>query len=123
PKGGLVRTSLNRVESHIEIVVSDTGQGITEEFLPYVFERFRQADATSTRRYGGLGLGLAIVRHLIEMHGGTVRAESPGDGMGATFTVSLPLIMVHAEPPGAERIQPAPGVNPPAVRPLTLEGL
>ncbi len=73
------------------IQVSDTGQGIVPEFLPYVFDRFRQADSTSTRPHGGLGLGLAIVRHLVELHGGTVQAESAGDGKGATFTVDIPL--------------------------------
>jgi len=71
--------------------VSDTGRGIAQEFLPYVFERFRQADSSTTREYGGLGLGLAIVRHLVELHGGTVFADSPGEGQGATFTVRLPL--------------------------------
>jgi signal transduction histidine kinase len=81
-KGGLVQVQLQRVNSNVEIVVSDTGQGISPEFLPYVFDRFRQADATSTRRHGGLGLGLAIVRHLVEMHGGTVDASSPGEAMG-----------------------------------------
>jgi PAS domain S-box-containing protein len=91
PKGGKVQVRLERVESHIEIVVNDTGQGINPEFLPFVFERFRQADSTLTRAHGGLGLGLAIVRHLVEMHGGTVHADSSGEGLGATFTVKLPL--------------------------------
>src|SRR5215468_3269225 len=72
------------------IVVADTGQGISEDFLPYVFERFRQADVSTTRAHGGLGLGLAIVRHLIESHGGRVHAESAGRGKGATFTIRLP---------------------------------
>jgi CheY-like chemotaxis protein len=71
--------------------VSDTGKGISSEFLPLIFDRFRQADSSSTRKYGGLGLGLAIVRQIIEMHGGTVRAESRGEGQGATFTVRLPI--------------------------------
>jgi len=91
PRGGRVEVRLARVDSHLEIAVSDTGQGISPEFLPHVFERFRQADSSSTRAYGGLGLGLAIVRHLVELHGGTVHAESPGQGQGATFTVKLPL--------------------------------
>ena len=108
-KGGRVQVQLQRVNSYIEIVVSDTGQGISTEFLPYVFERFRQADATSTRRHGGLGLGLAIVRHLVEMHGGTVLASSPGEGMGATFTVKLPLIVARADRRDLERAHPAPG--------------
>jgi PAS domain S-box-containing protein len=90
-KGGQVLVSLERVNSHVKITVSDTGKGITPEFLPYVFDRFRQADSSTTRMHGGLGLGLAIVRHLVELHGGTVRAESPGEGAGATFIVRLPI--------------------------------
>ena len=123
PKGGRIQIRLERVSSHIEIVMSDTGLGISAEFLPYVFERFRQADATSTRRYGGLGLGLAIVRHLVEMHGGTVRAESPGEGKGATFTVTLPLMGVHADPLDDERIHPVVGGSTSLEPPLRLEGL
>jgi PAS domain S-box-containing protein len=89
--GGRVEVSLARVNSHVEIRVKDTGEGIGPEFLPYVFDRFRQADASTTRRHGGLGLGLAIVRQLAELHGGSVRAESDGLGLGTTFIVSLPL--------------------------------
>jgi signal transduction histidine kinase/CheY-like chemotaxis protein len=92
PSGGRVRVQLERAgNTDVQLKVSDTGQGIRPEFLPFVFDRFRQADATSTRRHGGLGLGLAIVRHLVELHGGTVQAESPGEGRGATFTITLPL--------------------------------
>ncbi|MFB2970432.1 ATP-binding protein [Aerosakkonema sp. BLCC-F183] len=80
------------LHSYAQITVSDTGKGISPEFLPHVFEYFRQADSSTTRMFGGLGLGLAIVRHLVELHGGTVRADSPGEGQGATFTVELPLI-------------------------------
>ncbi len=94
PKGGRVQIRLERVNSQIEITVSDTGQGIQAEFLPHIFERFRQADSTITRSYGGLGLGLAIVRQLVELHGGSVHAQSPGEGQGATFIVSLPLMAV-----------------------------
>jgi PAS domain S-box-containing protein len=94
PRGGSVEVSIERVDSHIQIVVSDTGEGISQDFLPYVFDRFRQADAKTTRRHGGLGLGLAIVRNLVEMQGGTVHVESPGEGQGSTFTVRLPLIAV-----------------------------
>jgi CheY-like chemotaxis protein len=90
PEGGRVEIRSRWIDSSIEIVVADTGQGISGDFLPYIFERFRQADVSTTRAHGGLGLGLAIVRHLIEIHGGTVRAESPGRGKGATFTVRLP---------------------------------
>ena len=90
PEGGTVRLRLSRTDTQVEIAVSDTGSGIPADFLPYVFERFRQADAGSRRRYGGLGLGLAIVRHLVELHGGTVTAESGGEDQGATFRVRLP---------------------------------
>jgi PAS domain S-box-containing protein len=90
PTGGRVQVKLENNGAHARITVSDTGQGISREFLPHVFERFRQAETTSTRAHGGLGLGLAIVRHLVELHGGTVQAESPGLGYGATFTVTLP---------------------------------
>jgi PAS domain S-box-containing protein len=91
PAGGEVEIKLKRENSHLSIAVSDTGNGITPEFLPFVFDRFLQADGKTTRTYGGLGLGLAIVRHLVELHGGTVQAESEGEGKGATFTVRLPL--------------------------------
>ncbi len=94
--GGSVNVSLQRINSHVEIVVTDTGVGIHPEFLPHVFDRFRQADGSTTRNYGGLGLGLAIVRHLVELHGGTARAESGGENHGSKFTVRLPL-MVSAE--------------------------
>ena len=90
PRGGQIRVALERVGGEVEISVSDSGRGIDPEFLPHVFERFRQADARPTRATGGLGLGLAIVRHLAELHGGWVRAESEGEGKGATFRVRLP---------------------------------
>jgi PAS domain S-box-containing protein len=106
PKGGHVQVSLERVNSHVEIVVTDTGQGIEPGFLPYVFERFRQADASTTRKYGGLGLGLSIVKHLTELHGGTVKVKSPGPGMGATFTVELPLLVVHQPAEKTQRQHP-----------------
>ncbi len=91
PKDGRVQILLERVNSHLEVTVSDTGMGISAEFLPHVFDRFRQADASTTRRHGGLGLGLAIVKHLTELHGGTVRAKSAGPGCGSTFIVTLPV--------------------------------
>jgi PAS domain S-box-containing protein len=106
PKKGRVQVRLERVNSHVEIVVSDTGIGIRADFLPYVFERFRQADSGTTRKTGGLGLGLAIVRHIIEMHGGTVEATSAGEGKGATFRVRLPLMIVHPEALEARREHP-----------------
>jgi signal transduction histidine kinase/CheY-like chemotaxis protein len=90
PKSGGVRVRLSTLNSHAEIIVSDTGKGIAPEFLPFIFDRFRQADQTTTRRQGGLGLGLSIVRQLVEMHGGTVHAESTGEGDGASFIVRLP---------------------------------
>jgi PAS domain S-box-containing protein len=93
PRGGRVSVKLYRADLNVELEVSDTGLGIEPEFLPHVFDRFRQADATTTRSVGGLGLGLAIVRHLVELHGGSVRAESPGRDLGATFTVRLPVRM------------------------------
>ena len=95
PKGGRVQVRLERVNSHIEIVVADTGSGIKPEFLPHVFDRFRQADQSTTRKYGGLGIGLAIVRHLIELHGGTVKVESGGENQGSTFTVRLPVVPIR----------------------------
>jgi len=96
PQGGQVVVQLRQVNSLAELIVHDTGVGITAEFLPHVFERFRQADGSTTRKFGGLGLGLAIVRHLVELHGGTVQADSEGEGKGATFTIKLPVI-AHQE--------------------------
>jgi PAS domain S-box-containing protein len=107
PKGGRVQVRLERINSHIEIAVCDTGTGISQEFLPFVFERFRQADQQTTRQHGGLGLGLAIVRHLVELHGGTVEAESQGEGQGATFIVKLPIVPVHQKNNVDERVHPA----------------
>ncbi len=105
PKGGRVLVRLERVESLVELIVSDTGQGIAPGFLPHVFDRFRQADATTTRAFGGLGLGLAIVRQLVESHGGTVRVDSEGEGLGSTFTVSLPLLAVRSAVSDAQSAQ------------------
>jgi CheY-like chemotaxis protein len=95
--------ALKSTEGRVEITVQDTGHGITKEFLPYVFDRFRQADSSTTRQHGGLGLGLAIARHLVEIHGGTIKAESAGPGQGATFSIHLPLIepgRIHLAPDG-----------------------
>jgi CheY-like chemotaxis protein len=91
PRGGAVRVSVWAHAGHADITVTDNGVGIRHEFLPFVFDRFRQADASTTRRHGGLGLGLSIVKHLVEQHGGTVSAASEGEGMGSSFTVRLPL--------------------------------
>ncbi len=98
PKGGKIEVLLSRVNSHVEITVSDTGQGIKPDFLPHVFDRFRQADASSTREQGGLGLGLAIVKQLVELHGGHIQAKSSGEGQGATFAVTLPLAISRHPP-------------------------
>jgi PAS domain S-box-containing protein len=106
PKNGRVQVRLQRVNSHVEVSVSDTGIGIRPDFLPFVFERFRQADSGTTRKTGGLGLGLAIVRHIVEMHGGTVDASSEGEGKGATFRVLLPLMIVHPDATKAPREHP-----------------
>ncbi len=99
PAGGEIRVVLRHAEQHLYVTVEDTGIGISADFLPHVFERFRQHDSSSSRRHSGLGLGLAIVRHLVELHGGTVTADSPGEGLGATFTVIIPAA------PTAERRQ------------------
>lgn len=102
PGGGRVDIRLERADPHVRISVADTGKGISSEHLPYVFERFHQADGSTTRRHSGLGLGLSLVRNLVELHGGTVHAESPGEGYGATFTVDLPLRAVRPQSPGRE---------------------
>ncbi|MBE9170884.1 PAS domain S-box protein [Pleurocapsales cyanobacterium LEGE 06147] len=103
PKGGRIEVRLEQVDFYAQIQVIDMGRGISPQFLPYVFEYFRQADGTTTRTFSGLGLGLAIVRHLTELHGGTVWAESPGEGQGATFTVRFPAIVTVAETSQGER--------------------
>jgi PAS domain S-box-containing protein len=118
PKGGRIHVAVRRRDSYVEIVVHDTGQGIGADFIDHVFERFRQADGATTRAHGGLGLGLAIVRHLAELHGGTVRAESPGAGRGSTFTVSLPISPLSSSlgdrPPPVQRSSPGPHMPCPA---------
>ena len=106
PRGGKVQVRVERVNSHIEIVVSDTGQGITADFLPHVFDRFRQAEQSASRQHGGMGLGLAIVRHLVELHGGSVEASSPGLNQGAMFSVRLPISAVYQIDSDASRIHP-----------------
>jgi hypothetical protein len=101
PEGGRVQIQLTRRRAKVALIISDTGIGICPEFLPYVFDRFRQADSSSTRIHSGLGLGLAIVRHLVELHGGTVQAESLGKEQGATFTVQFPLLAIRTPPKDA----------------------
>ena len=125
PEGGSVKLQLRRTDSQIEIVVTDSGLGISADFLPYVFERFRQGDAGTRRRYGGLGLGLAIVRHLVELHGGTVVAESGGENTGATFRVTLPIRSAHADARAASApvhgAKPRSGVRLDGVRVLVVD--
>jgi PAS domain S-box-containing protein len=115
PAGGQVDVSLARVGAQVQLQVSDTGKGITSDFLPHVFDYFRQADSSTTRAFGGLGLGLAIVQHLVELHGGTVAVQSPGEDQGATFTVMLPLYTARSESPDPVPILPL----QPAAAPLT----
>jgi len=122
PKAGRVQVRLQRVDSHVEIVVSDAGIGIASEFLPFVFDRFRQGDESRTRPPGGLGLGLALVRSLVELHGGTVTAESPGESRGATFVVRLPLRLTTAADPGAVAACGAPARSATAATP-SLQGV
>lgn len=106
PKGGRIQVRVQRVDSHVEIVVSDSGVGISKDFLPYVFDRFRQADASTTRIHGGLGLGLSIVHQLVDLHGGSVSVQSEGEGKGATFTISLPFVGVINSSQEAESEHP-----------------
>ena len=97
PSGGRIDVIMERVNSHVEVCITDTGIGIKPEFLAFVFDRFRQADSSTTRRHGGLGLGLSIVKHLVELHGGSVRVKSGGEGQGATFIVALPISVMHTQ--------------------------
>jgi hypothetical protein len=106
PKGGKIQVVLQRVNSHIEFSISDTGIGIPAAFLPHVFERFSQKDSSTNREYGGLGLGLAICKQLVELHGGSIQAKSMGEGQGATFVVTLPLIILGQEREPASRVHP-----------------
>jgi CheY-like chemotaxis protein len=99
PSGRLIRISLSRFRSTARIEIGDDGQGISAQFLPHVFDRFRQAESSTRRKHGGLGLGLSIVKHIVELHGGTVQASSAGEGRGATFTVNLPVRAVHVVGP------------------------
>ncbi|MGH7320227.1 MAG: ATP-binding protein [Candidatus Rokuibacteriota bacterium] len=120
PPDGSVEVKLERAESTVSIRVQDSGQGIARDFLPYVFDRFSQQDPSFTRRHGGLGLGLAIVRHLVELHGGRVQVESEGEGQGAVFTATLPLRPLHME--AREPLEPAAAGGEPAKRLPSLDG-
>ncbi len=124
PKGGRVQCSLQRADSHVEIVVSDDGPGIPPDVLPYIFEPFRQGDSSSTRAHAGLGLGLALVRHLVDLHGGSVTARSDGAGTGATFLVRLPLpTAALGEPSSVTRAHPVATAEPGAGRIVRLDGV
>jgi PAS domain S-box-containing protein len=123
PKGGDVQVRLERNDSHAVITVNDSGQGIATELLPHVFERFRQADSSNTRSNGGLGLGLSIVRQLVELHRGTVTAESSGENAGTTFRVMLPLPSLHEVPNAAENTEPKNERHSPTTGPHSLGGL
>jgi len=124
PKGGIVDVSLAQERSNLKIAVSDNGCGITAASLPYVFDRFRQADDSTRRHFGGLGLGLSIVKHLAELHGGTVEAHSGGEGQGATFTLRLPIRAVYITDGGAEVSSAEPeGAQSENVAPVRLDGL
>jgi PAS domain S-box-containing protein len=120
PTGGEVKVKLETTSTYTQIQVSDTGKGITPEFLPYVFESFRQADSATTRKFGGLGLGLAIVRNIVEMHGGTVCADSLGEDKGATFTVRLPFVTTVAQT-NSNQPEAKDSINLRGVRVLTVE--
>ncbi|MEA5625912.1 PAS domain-containing protein [Nostoc sp. UHCC 0251] len=120
PKGGRVEIRLQQLDNQAEIIVSDTGKGINPEFLPYIFESFRQEDVSVTRKYGGLGLGLAIVRQLVEAHGGTITADSAGVGFGATFTVQLPLLNVEPEIKQTDKL-PQPALELTGIKVLTVD--
>ena len=112
PKDGRIQVRLQRINSHVEVVVSDTAGASIRKLLPFIFERFRQGDSSTTREHGGLGLGLAIVRHLVELHGGVVNAYSDGAGKGAEFIVQLPtLVSARTSQPGEERVHPSAGGN------------
>jgi PAS domain S-box-containing protein len=124
PKGGRVQILLQRINSHVDVSVVDTGEGISPDFLPYIFNRFQQADPSTTRRHGGLGLGLAIVKSLVELHGGEVRAKSGGVGKGATFIVTLPLTVFHPPVDEGEREHPESRARDLPVPPaISLEGI
>jgi signal transduction histidine kinase/DNA-binding response OmpR family regulator len=124
PKGGTVQVKLERIDSHIEVSVTDSGVGIRPDFLPHVFDRFRQADASTTRQYGGLGLGLSIAKQLVELHGGKITVESAGVGMGAKFIVSLPLNPIRAvEEPHGEGPSEKSAARPIAFHEGTISGV
>ncbi|MEG4488444.1 PAS domain-containing protein [Microcoleus sp. D2_18a_B4] len=121
PPSGKIEVVLDRVDTLAQITVTDTGKGIEPDFLPYVFDYFRQADSTMTRKFGGLGLGLAIVRHLVELHGGTVKSDSPGEGQGATLTVRIPLMPVPSQTSPAGTAAPDQSFNLSGIKVLAVD--
>ena len=123
PKGGFIRVVMQRVNSHVEVSVVDSGQGMTAAFIAHAFERFRQADSSETQKTTGLGLGLSIVKNLIEMHGGSIQAMSEGVGKGSTFLINLPLAVVHSA--DEERVHPRSAIasSPTEVRGISLRGV
>ena len=125
PRGGFVRVLMQRVNSHVEVSVVDSGQGMNPAFVSHAFERFRQADSGETQKTTGLGLGLSIVKSLVEMHGGSVQAMSEGIGKGSTFLVNLPVTVIHPEHAAAERVYPHAAVaqSPTEVRGISLHGV
>ena len=120
PRGGWIRVVTERVNSHVEVRVIDSGQGMKPEFLAHAFERFRQSDSAGNRRTGGLGLGLSLVKQLVEMHGGSVTAMSEGEGKGSTFVVSLPLVVIHSAGDSQTRVHPRPAITD---APLSMDGI
>jgi PAS domain S-box-containing protein len=125
PKGGSVRVIMKRVNSHIEIDVIDTGQGMSKEFIAHAFEMFRQSDSGETQKSTGLGLGLSIVKNLVEMHGGSIKALSDGPGTGSTFCVNLPLTVVHQQDDRTDQVHPRNALSSTSfeVRGITLKGV
>src|SRR6201999_1933935 len=123
PKGGKIWVSLRRVESDLELSVRDTGIGISAEMLPHIFENFRQHDSKTTRSHGGLGIGLSIAKHLVDLHGGAIEAQSDGPGLGATFTVRLPVSPLISATVGVGRVAATAPRRTKLERPATLAGL
>jgi CheY-like chemotaxis protein/anti-sigma regulatory factor (Ser/Thr protein kinase) len=123
PRGGRIQVALQRADPHVEIVVTDTGCGIEANVLPFIFERFRQGDSSTTRAHAGLGLGLALARHLVELHGGTLSAHSDGENRGATFTVQLPLATGELASGRAARVPSAPSLDAAPAVPVELKGV
>jgi CheY-like chemotaxis protein len=123
PRGGKVQVSLLRVNSHVEVIVTDTGMGISADFLPHVFERFRQAEGGISRERGGLGLGLSICKELVELHGGSIEAESAGENRGATFRIRLPVMVVTTAADKEDRVHPQQASGPPPIQVPDLHGV